>query len=422
MEYYDDVNRLLNEIAKTKGNTEKAKSELMEIFMSSSAKELFLIVSEWMALSGRPSFTAFIEILPFHMILIKGLKKASPLISQDLITALYQIIAYFNGEQIQKVSEILTSGFDAECGAGYVVLLALVSPTLSEEQCSIMLANFLGDSSEISTELHRSFFALPIPYQLSYSRCALFFHDKMRSLSLERLALLLLDSPIAVIQQDGIKLASIVKVPSAPKKLFHAVLTKGPYMPTIDGARDAWKGAEALLDSFNDQDKYHVILEELQSYELPESSRAALTHKLLKEISANKSGIFRSPMAGHFVTLVMPQDYVMSPVGKTESVLTALNFIKCMLLLDRKNHCFNVMGNPEPMQLLEKMTSGLTKSLKRAETDNERSNEAILNDMKKVSLGKAIEAKDIDGIKAQTRISIARIKFILMDVVELLKH
>ena len=420
MEYYDEVNALLNDVSNPKKDHAAQKERLIKIFSEESARELFLVVSEWMAIKGRLPFKGFIEICPAFSVMLDRLRSASRLIVQDLVELLYHRVCAFSSEEVSEVYGVFAEGKKEDSPAYYSLFLALVAPEFTKEDADAFLPEFLAGATEISKELHGAFFALPVSYQLAYARCAVFYESVMRGLSLERLALLLMESPISVLEKAGVELATRVTNPTSPKDLIHAIIMKGPYMPTIEAAQSAWKAVETMLDSYSDDLRYHTIRANLEDPELPESSRSALTHRLLNEISQHKSGIFRSPLAGHLVTLVIPGDYIASPVGKIESVLVALNFIRFMLMLDRKTYCFQIMGNQEARKILNDIVDKLEKALKRATESNKRSDEEVLKDLKKINMGQDVELKDIPQLKARTTLSIARLQFILKEVNDLL--
>ena len=420
MEYYDEVNQLLNDIANKKKEHGPAKERLLQIFTEESARELFLVLSEWLSLHPNITFQTFLEICPSISAMLDRLRTASSLIVQDLVEMLYSRLCALQWDQVVQIYEVFQQGKQEDSPAYYSMFLALISPEFTKENADAFVPEFLGGAAEISKEMHAKFFALPVPYQLAYARATVFYLDIMRGLSLERLALLLMDSPISVLEKAGVELAVMVTNPTSPKDLFHAIITKGPFMPTIEAAQSAWKAAERMLDSYSEELRYHTIRGNLEDPDLPESSRSALTHRLMTEISRSKSGIFRSPLAGQLVTLVFAGDYLVSPVGKVESVLVALNFIRFMLLIDRKTYCFQIMGNQQARKMLDDIVEKLDKALKRASADNNRSDEEILKDLKKMNMGRDLELKDVPSLKMGTSNAVARINFVLKEIRDLL--
>jgi hypothetical protein len=416
MEYYERVNDLLGVIANPKQPHDQELTELIQLFSTESARELYLILAEWIALRRRFTASLFLTLCPIFHLQIVRLRGSSPLIVRDLIETLYQKLSLYKPEEIAQIHSFFLSKEDESVNPAFHLFQALISPELSQSKSEIVLTIFFGDSPEVTDDLYHTFWGSPISSQLAFARCAIWSAKRMKRLGLERLSLLLLNSAMPALQRDGVLIAIRIENPSAPKDLFRAIVSRGPFMPTMESARGAWQSACAILDSLNEEDRFHLIREQLESGELPEAARSALTHRAMQEITRQQQGIFRSPFAANFVPLALESSFVSSPVGKTEAVLTALNFIQFMLLLDRREHCFRLFGNPEIMDKLEDTLEKMGEALKKAGKENEKPKEEILREMKKVHMGKEFAEVDVDVVIQQTELSICRIKFALDSV------
>jgi hypothetical protein len=416
MEFYERVNELLDVISNPKKPHEQEFTELVQLFTNESARELYLILAEWISLRRRFPASLFLTLCPIFFLQITGLRDSSPLIVRDLIETLYQRLSTYKPEDIGQIYSFFVAKEDPTVPPTFHLFQALISPDLSQIKSEIILSLFFGESAELTNELYHSFWQYPISWQLAFARCAIWSAKRMRSLGLERLSLLLLHSGIPALQRDGVLIAIRIESPSTPKDLFKAIVSRGPFMPTMESAREAWQSACAILNAMNEEDRFHLIREQLEDGELPEAARSALTHKVMQEITHHKQGIFRSPLAAHFVPLAFDSSFISSPIGKVEAVLTALNFIQFMLMIDRRQHCFRIFGNPEIMDKLDDTLGKMQVALRKATQDNQRPKEEILREMKKVQFGQTFLDTDVDLVIQQTDTSITRVKFALDSV------
>jgi hypothetical protein len=420
MEYYDRVKELLDIVGNRKKPHDDALSELTSLFTTESARELYLIVSEWNALRPAVSASLFLELSPIFFLLLDRLRNSSPLISRDLIEALYRRLAHYSPEDLARIQAFFQPRAGPESSAAFRLFVSLLLPDLSAASADQLLHDFLGDDMALTDTLYHSFWSLPVSSRLALRRCALHFASALRSLGLERIALLLLDSGLPWLERDGVTIGCSVSDPTSPNDLFRAIVSRGPFMPTLEAARAAWAAASRLLDAMNEGERYHIIRAQLERSDLAEATRSALTHRVMAEMRRPEPGIFRSPLAAHFLPLAFDQALFTSPTGKVEAAVTALSFVHFVLLVDRSAHCFQVLGNAEVMARIDQLVTDIRRAVVKAARDNRRRPEQILAELRKVNIGKQFAEEDAEVIVAQTEMAITRINFAIGQIQDIL--
>ncbi|KAH0787198.1 hypothetical protein GPJ56_008912 [Histomonas meleagridis] len=311
-----------------------------------------------------------------------------------------------------EIPEFIQEETPTDPSATYYIYLSLFVPEFPQKNAEIVLNLFLNGSTEVTKEVAVTFSKYPHSYQLSFSRCALYFPDKFTLLSLERLSLLLMKSGRPHLQNDGIKLSSFITNPTSPRDLFTSIVTSGPYLSTIEAARSSWSTALKILNSMNEENKFHTLRLVLESPETPEATLCVIIQELKRIIHSSKSGLFRSPMVGNtLLPLIMNPNVTRNPVGKTELLVTSLNFLQYLLIVDKRIHCFALFGNQNQMKNIQKAVDEVKVALKKSKSDNEKPKEKILENMKKVNFGKELTRNDIDKVVESTNLSIARVQF-----------
>lgn len=438
MEYYDEIQTLLNAINDpAKPHTEEI-NELSTYFNRESGKEIYLMFSEWLSFHQRIEYIIFMRLLPFIHTLFDRLKKSSPLISQDYVDLLYSIINsnIYNPEQMHNIEAFLTDPKnDLKDVIAYNIFISLYATTLTKEIADRIFPYFmkLEDNDKIETvvteSIAKKFFTLTIPYQLSFARCAIIYPEKFKYLSLERVSKILIESDSSALQNDGIKILSSVSSPSDPRELFVSIVKTGPFLSTAEAAQSAWNQALALLSNMKDEDRFFSYQAALESPEksggqisggcgLCEASLSAIAHQLEREVSGAKNGgIFRSPMVStNLLPLILDPSILSSPTGKVEATLTILNFLNLLLMIDRKKHCFRLFESSDMMNNIQKRIDQVKEALKSARKENEKPKEKILEGMKKVNFGQDMSMIDVDAVIKATNISISRVQFAINEI------
>lgn len=414
MENYDQVISLLNGLKESKDSYETEMDELTNIFTNESAREIVLILSEWLSTySEAINFAVFMRISPLIIIILDHLRAANKFIVQDFIQSLDCFISQFENTEVESIFTFFNVNRPKNPHCTYFTFLSILINEINEEIATGTEEIFLGNDEAATKEVATQFSKLPTSYQFSCARCASLHPDKFIPFSLERLALLLLNSS-RHFRKDGVVLSSKITNPSDPSTLFRTVISVGPYLPAIEDAKHALEVSLDILHTMNDENRFHSMRIALES-EIPEATRSAITHELSKEIRTNKTGIFRSYMVGTLIPLVVPHYYLTSPVAKTESLLTGLNFVLFVLLLDRRVRTLGVFGSQEGMKTIQKMIETVKKSLAKASKDNEKSDKEMHDQMKKVNFGEEVKLDDIPKIREGSNSAIRRVKFMLSD-------
>lgn len=448
MEYYDEIQELLNAINDDKNPHTKEIEELTGYFNRESGKEIYLMFSEWLSFRQSIEYEIFMRLLPLIHILFDHLKKASPLISQDFIELLYNIInfSYYNPDQMHNIELFLTDPKnDLPEVVAYNIFVSLYITNFTKELADRILPYFMKNDNDkdqngtietvVTEPIAKKFFSLPVTYKLSFARCAVIYPEKFKCLSLEQLSKLLLNSYTSPLQNDGVKLLSSAGSLSNPREIFVTVVRIGPFLSTAEAAQNAWRKAISLISNLSDEERFFSYQAALENPEkssndqfassscgLCDASLSAITHQLEREISAAKNGgIFRSPMVStNLLPLVLDPSVLASPAGKTEVLLTILNFVYLLLLIDKKKHCFRLFESSDMINNLQKRINQVKSALKTAKKENEKPKEKILQNLKKMNLGQDMSMSNVDEIIQTTNIAINRVQFTINEIQNLI--
>lgn len=399
--------------------------------------------SEWLSFHQRIEYIIFMRLIPLIHTLFDRLKKSSPLISQDYVDLLYNIINcnIYNPDQMHNIEAFFTDPKnDLKDVVAYNIFISLYVSVFTKELADRIFPFFLkiDDNEEqnknaeqiITQAIAKKFFTLTIPYQLSFARCAVIYPEKFKNLSLERMSKLLLQSNSPALQNDGIKILSSVSSPSDPRELFVSIVRTGPFLSTAEAAQNAWHQALALISNMRDEDRFFSYQAALEIPDksngaqfsggcgLCDASLSAITHQLEREVSnAKNGGIFRSPMIStNLLPLILDPSILSAPTGKVETTLTILNFLNLLLMLDRKKHCFRLFESSDMMSNIQTRIDQVKAALKFAKKENEKPKEKILEGMKKVNFGQDMSTINVDDIIKSTNISINRIQFTINEI------
>ena len=423
MEYYDEIRELLDKIIDLENPHDEENEKLINLFKNESGKEIYLIFSEWISGKGVIDFDSFYRVIPLIIILLERLKNSSPLISQELIDTIYAITSFYSNEQKHLIEEFICSN-KLENVPAFDILMSLFITTFTKELADKILPVFYGEEpieSDITQTIAKNFSSFPASYKAAFARCALIYPQKFKLLSLQRMAETLIGGNNPNLQSDGIKILSFVNSPSSPRDLFVTLVKTGPYLSTAESAQNAWKQALSILEKLNDNDRFYSYQAALESNDLPEASHSAICHQLQREIYKANGGIFRSPMIQTILPLILEPSILTSPVGKVESTSTILNFLLFLLMSDHKYHCFRIFGTKDIIDNIEKCVRKVQTMIDRSKKDNERPDDVILKESKKVNLTENLTINDIAKIKESTSLSISRIEFILDEINTILK-
>ena len=120
------------------------------------------------------------------------------------------------------------------------------------------------------------------------------------------------------------------------------------------------------------------------------------------------------------MTLVLDPSVLASPAGKTEVLLTILNFVYLLLLIDKKKHCFRLFESSDMINNLQKRINQVKSALKTAKKENEKPKEKILQNLKKMNLGQDMSMSNVDEIIQTTNIAINRVQFTINEIQNLI--
>lgn len=438
MEYYDEIHALLNEINSATDTPTQEINKLTEYFQNESGKEMYLMFSEWLSMNQRLAYDSFKRFLPLICLLFNRLKKSSPLISQDYVDLLYHLItgSHFNPEQMIEIESYLNDpNNDQPEIIPFNIFHSLYIRELPKQIVDRILPfflkaenNLMTDELVVTEQIAKDFFALPYSYQLSFARCSLIYPSKFKRLSAERLTMLLISRGNSFIQSDGIKLISSISSPSDARSIFVSVLHIAPFLPSSEDSRNAWQQAQALLSKMSEQDRfnsYQAAFENQNSSDsLSDPSFAALIHQIERDISSAKNGgIFRSPMVTtNLLPCALDQGIMSSPIGKTEVLLSILNFLYFILTLDSRTHCFRILDSPQMIDQITKRINQVSSAIQTAKKDNTKPKEKLLSDLKKINFGENMGMEDVDKMRSVTELAITRIAFSLNQIRNLIDH
>ncbi|OHS96145.1 hypothetical protein TRFO_37678 [Tritrichomonas foetus] len=420
MEYYDDIMEWLNEVADMKQPHESEMKKLTEVLQNESGKETYLMISEWLATKQVLEFNLFMRMIPLFRILFEKLKNASPLISQEYVDLLYHCTVSFTAEERNEVYNYLITN-DLDEVPSYKIFISLFSSHVTNKLVDSILPTFLGDSKTVDSTVAKHFFELPPAYQISFARCATIYPDIFISLSIERITKYLFESRNPDHQRDGIELVKNISSPSSPRDLFVNILRIGPHLTKIEDAQNSWKIAKNLISNFSENDRFYSYQATLESKDLPEVAHSAICQQLEREISHSKSGIFRSPMIVNILPFILDISILSNLIVNLETVLTILNFLQFLLLLDRRIHCFRIFGTKEVMDNIEKCIKSVKSSLTKAIENNEKPKEEKIKGMKIMNVNSQEIDCDFDKITQSNKLSFARIQFVLNEIVDILE-
>jgi len=406
MDYYDEIHDLMNRIKTF--DDEKEILELEKYAMNESSKEIFLIINEWVSIQEKVEFSIFEVLIGFFSIVLNGLKKSNPLITYDCVSVLYRIAKDFEEKERTSLFNRICNRFPTEESQGLICLKILLADVIDPE---------LESRFEIPQD---SYSKLNEAYKLALARCACVNPNKYISIGHERLFHILMESKRNTIRLSGISFAKKIQ-PSCPRDLFKSIVRVGPFLDTLESAQESWNIARGILSGMNDEEKYHCLRLALEDPEICESARAVITHEIIREMFKKGSGPFQSPLLPQLTLLIVPPSYISSPVSKIESVITALNFIRDLLILDRKYHCYRVFGNPSSMQIIHDIIEKMKLSVTKAKKDNNKPKETILKGLKKSNLGEKMTLEDVDQIMKENDKSIVRISYAIGMIEEVIQ-
>ena len=402
MDYYNEIINNLNKLKDE--NSENHLIELKNYFLNESGKEIYLILAEWLSQQQNLSFYIYNKLNPLIYNLFNKLKSSSLLISKDLLSITFNIFLKFNDSEYQILfNSIYNENLELNLSIHQIFYLILLNPEISKI--------FINDI----IILNEKFNDLSLEYKIVYSICATIEQKKFYQFGLERLSKILLNINKDIYQYYGVILISKISNPS--RELFHEIVLKCPYFGSLDNARNSWNISLNILNQMNDQDKFNCLLKSLEDPNLPDSTRSSITTQIMKEMSnSNKNSLFKSPFLTSLINLILIEDFKINIISKSESLITSLNFIRLLILLDKKFNCYGLNSN---INLIIDIMNSLKKSIKNFKKDNEKPLELILKDLKKSNLTKNMSIEDVKNSIKNNELTINRINH-LIEIIEIL--
>ena len=409
MDYYERISELLA-LVKDKKEKKEEYDEIKKLFLEESGKEISLIMSEFLV-SYEFTYDNFMNLLELFSILFARLSTANKYITNEYIEYLYNISSNFNEEENENIYEYLIKTdtmHEDKITQPFLMYLMLVCSDVDEK-----IAKQINKPED-------NFGELPHEIQIAVARAAIYNTDTMKSYGLERLVELLMKEKRAKYQESGVLLAEKITSPSSPIKLFGMITAAAPFLSTLEVAHNAWKVALNFLHKMNDEDKFHAIRLSLQDPSLAETARSALTAELQREISKNKTGIFRSPHITSLLGLILVPSILSAPVGNIESFMTIFNFLQFFISIDKKYRCFQCMGTPQQQHIMESIETA-KKGIQKSKKDNQKPKEEILKTMKKSNFGEKMTLEDVAQAVETSKLSIKRAEFAIQSLEEVLQ-
>ena len=410
MEYYDEVMELLD-LVKNHKEDETQYKQLENYFLNESGKEMYLMMAEFLTSQTTFSFENFMHLLPIIAILFATLSSANEFITNEYLEYLFHISSIFNEEQNQKIYDFL-----------------IKTDTMKEDKVTQPFSLFLmltcSDVDEKIAKMIKkpgdNFGKLPKEIQIAVSRAAIYNTEEMRSYGLERLAELLLKETRTKYQESGVLLVQKITSLSSPIKFFGLIVSCAPFFSTRQISQSAWQFALTILRKMNEEDRFHAIRVTLSDSNIPETGISALISELQREITKNKSGIFRSPHVTMLLNLIILPNVISSPAAQIEAFLTIVNFLQFYISIDKKYRCFQCLGTQNQKIIMDAIEAA-KKGIAKAKKQSKRPKDEILKDMKKSNFGENMTIEDVEKSIKCTETAIKRAEFGLSSLEEVMK-
>lgn len=400
MEFYEEFNSDWNTLLTTGETTPRLKDHLIH----ESPKEIHLMFVEFLSNHSTMTKDQLILFLPTSLDLIERLSNVSHLIVMDEVSTIDMIVQNLDYDDQESIYEFLKLHSSSCPTQDYYILLALTSQRFPQD-----IALQITPPSE-------TFSSLPACYRLAYARAAAHVPDSFRQFNLSSLSISLIESMRPFFIIDGIQLAIFLCSESTsfsdPCRVFVDIVTVGPRLPTINDARHAWMAALQILSSMSISTRYETLRSALEIDTLPETSRAALTHQVMSEANNPAATIFRSPLVTEMLPLILRPEMIKYPTQNVEGLMTALNFLRYMLLIDRNFNCYKIYQSNEGRKYVEKMLKKLNKALNEEKTKFANRN-SVLENMKKMEIAKNMTDADVDKTIKESELAIKRIEHVV---------
>lgn len=406
MDFYDEIREKLD-VIRDKDESKDEYDRLYSLFSEESGKEIYLIIAEWFSEQNKLKFESFLRISPLLRLLFDRLVKANKFVMNEFIQFLFSHCVSKTDEQLAKIYTVFTSPMMEEPTQPYIYFITAISSKLDPVL------------TEKLTLPEDKFSDLPEVMKIAISRAASLYPQNFRSFGLDRLCNILITNSRTSLREDGVILCSKITNPENSIKMFNSVLSVVPYLSTAEAAMGGWETCLKILHKMNVEERFHAIRLAFENHNIADTARVSLATELIKQIRNGQGTIFRSPNLIPVVAHICDPSILSSPITHVEVVISILTFLVFFLTFEKKYRCFMILGTPSENEL-QKSIELAKKGVAESEKQNNKPKEEILKNMKKSNFGENMTMDDVEKAVKATKISIARIKYSISEVEEIL--
>lgn len=404
MEYSDDIINMLDSI-KESDNFEDKLEFLISLLMTESGKEIYLIFAMYFESNSTINFSFYNKIYKLFCILYSRLINANDFLMNEYFDLTLKLTDNFTDEEMFVLYDKIVN-FDVEHRSIYYFMYVYYFKKENDSE----LAEKILDYDFSALEEKSKFIDILI------ARAASLCKENNNKLKLEELSLLLIKNNRGYLQTDGITLLSRTENVVNLSKTFKEVTFLCPFLHTQENCRNAWVTVQKFYNKLNQDEKFSVIKDILMDPRLNSSIHQATVNIILKEMQNKDVNVFRSPLLFSLFYLIVPQCYIKSPVLNTEEVILCLNFIRVMLVLDKKYHIYGIFGTESNRKIVSDVIETIKEGIKETIKSDNRPKDVIMKEMEAVDKDKGHDIKSVEELIFRHNMNINRINFSIKEL------